>query len=46
MVPRGTLDAERHAHRRERHVDVEVMRKLFLGHIFRCLGGNVVGLGT
>ena len=46
MVARGTLDAERHAYRREKDVAVEVMRKLFLGHLFRCLGGYVVGLGT
>ena len=43
MVPRGTLDAERHAHRRERDVAVEAMRKLFLGYLVRCLGGYVVG---
>ena len=46
MAPRGTLDAKRQAHRRERDVAVEVMRNLFLGDLFRCLGGYIVGLGT
>ena len=44
-VPRGTTECQKASSPLGKECGCESHRKWFLGHLFRCLGGYVAGLG-